>query len=355
MNRKIIGLTTTAVIGSSMFSTFANAESIKVQSGDTLWSISKKYQISVSAIKDANGLKTEMIYVGQSLQIPLKSTPDLKKPSAEKGTSPNPQKSSTYTVQKGDSLWLISKKYKTTISELKSWNGLKGDIIYPGQKLKVSKGSSDHSESKPPSTPSNGSNDHSNNGKKSTYTVKSGDSLWKIANLLNISVQSIKSMNQLKSDIIYPGQVLKVSQSSSNPSTPDESEKTKDDSNSSVTNGKVLVMIQEAKKLTGIPYKWGGNTPSGFDCSGFIYYVMNKVTSISRLNTAGYWNIMKPVQKPAVGDFVYFETYKKGPSHMGIYLGNNQFIHASSSGVMTSSLSNSYWKQRYLGAKRYFQ
>ncbi|ASS87151.1 hypothetical protein GLN3_08645 [Geobacillus lituanicus] len=117
----------------------------------------------------------------------------------------------------------------------------------------------------------------------------------------------------------------------------------------------VIELIADAAELLGTPYVWGGETPeAGFDCSGFIYYLFAQQGILLPRTVADIWSVGKPVSSPAVGDIVFFETYKKGPSHAGIYIGNGQFVHSgASTGVTTSRLEQSYWKQRYLGAKRY--
>ena len=113
-------------------------------------------------------------------------------------------------------------------------------------------------------------------------------------------------------------------------------------------------LIADASVYIGVPYVWGGNTPTqGFDCSGFLVYVFNKQGVSLPRTMAQIWNVTTPVSSPSVGDIVYFETYKPGASHGGIYIGNNKFIHAgSSSGVTISDLTSSYWAPKYLGAKR---
>ncbi|WP_110112197.1 NlpC/P60 family protein [Bacillus sp. CGMCC 1.16541] len=124
-----------------------------------------------------------------------------------------------------------------------------------------------------------------------------------------------------------------------------------------VSSFNVNSLVSEAKKHSSVPYKWGGTTPKGFDCSGFLGYVFKQSAGIQLPRTVdAMYQKGQKVSKPAVGDIVFFETYKKGASHAGIYLGNNQFIHSSSSkGVSIASLNNSYWKPRYLGAKKITQ
>lgn len=112
-------------------------------------------------------------------------------------------------------------------------------------------------------------------------------------------------------------------------------------------------IVQAARSLIGSPYVWGGDSPSGFDCSGFINYIFQEQDMTIPRTVSDIWNFSQHVESPSVGDLVFFETYKPGPSHMGVYIGDGKFIHAGlSNGVSIAELNESYWQQRYLGAKR---
>jgi cell wall-associated NlpC family hydrolase len=116
--------------------------------------------------------------------------------------------------------------------------------------------------------------------------------------------------------------------------------------------------VDIAMKYVGYRYRYGGTSPSGFDCSGFVYFVYHKtlgipVTHDMYTQTATGTRVSKANLQP--GDMVFFQnTYKYGLSHAGIYIGNGKFIHAEneSTGVVISSLSNSYWASRWYGATR---
>lgn len=114
-------------------------------------------------------------------------------------------------------------------------------------------------------------------------------------------------------------------------------------------------IVNTSMNYVGVPYVFGGTTPSGFDCSGYVRYIFaNAGVYLPRTADAQY-GVGTPVSMGELepGDLVFFSTYEPGPSHVGIYLGNGDFINASSSrGVAVDSLYSSYWGSCYIGAKR---
>ncbi|ARF18177.1 C40 family peptidase [Sporosarcina ureae] len=118
---------------------------------------------------------------------------------------------------------------------------------------------------------------------------------------------------------------------------------------------KTTNITKTATSLTGIKYRYGGTTRAGFDCSGYVGYVFKqnglKVARTSRAMYASGRAIKKSSLRN--GDLVFFNTTGRGVSHVGIYVGNGKFAHASTSkGVRVDKVNDSYWGKRYIGAKR---
>jgi len=115
-------------------------------------------------------------------------------------------------------------------------------------------------------------------------------------------------------------------------------------------------LIQVASQYKGIPYRYGGTTTAGFDCSGYTSFVFKQLGISLPRTSAGQYGVGTAVSKAnlQVGDLVFFNTSGRGVSHVGIYIGNNNFIHSSSSkGVSVASIYDPYyWGKRYIGAKR---
>ncbi|MFK2825555.1 C40 family peptidase [Bacillus sp. B190/17] len=114
---------------------------------------------------------------------------------------------------------------------------------------------------------------------------------------------------------------------------------------------------ESAKRYVGTPYKWGGTTPNGFDASGFTQYVYKTAATKMTIprTSASQYHTGKAVKQSELkqGDLVFYATGQKGKvSFVGIYNGNGTFTGATSKGVKVVKMSDKYWKDRYVGAKR---
>ena len=189
-----------------------------VQAGETLYSISKRYDISVENLKNWNQLQSNNLNVNQVLLVAQDTeqvdsstdqeenltTTEEESPSLEISSEntpesvSNPNSQNTYTVKAGESVYIIAYKFNITADQLKAANGLKSDLIHPNQVLIIPSANHEKpAEPKPNPQPD-----------KNTYTVKAGESLYIIANKFGVTVKELKAANGLKSDLIHPNQVL---------------------------------------------------------------------------------------------------------------------------------------------------
>lgn len=164
----------------------AHEQTYQVQAGDSLWKIASTHHVTVDQIIQYNHLSSSSIYVGQKLS--------LLEPHSHNQTA-------SYTVKSGDSLTLIAKNYKISVTDLKSMNQLSSDLIHIGQILTVPV------KTEPANLAS--SSVKSNN---TSYTVQPGDTLSKIALSTGVSVTQLKTLNHLSTDTIKVGQVLNLTE-----------------------------------------------------------------------------------------------------------------------------------------------
>ncbi|MBO8158532.1 C40 family peptidase [Thermosyntropha sp.] len=249
----------------------------------------------------------------------------------------------TYVVKSGDSLWKIAVNNGTTVDKLKQLNNLTSDLLFPGQVLLLSKDIPTDKEI------SLENNNESTDDQYSVYKVQPGDSLWKIARENGMDIESLKKINNLNSDNLNIGDKLLVIK--------------KGEINNTVLPSRSGLMltgeriIEFAASYLGTPYRYGGNAPGGFDCSGFVQYIFGQFGYRLPRTAADQYQCGIWVDKNDLipGDLVFFTCYSRGIDHVGIYAGEGKFIHSSSprsGGVIYSSLSESYYVRSYAGAKR---
>jgi cell wall-associated NlpC family hydrolase len=338
-----------------------------VKKGDTLYKISKKFKVAVQQIQEANSLDSATLRPGSSLTIPSKGPTEKRhgtKGSAQKSVKPRedqltnnalratPEASPLlhttqyHTVRKGETLNSISRKYSLPIKDLKELNNIRKSVkLKPGQKLIIAQ-----------------------TGPK-TYVVRKNDTLVKISRRFNTSPDELREINELDSDELKPGQKLLleewIDQEETKPSSVVIGAKLSDDLHAMTESTDLNSLsvkdrlILFAKKMLNIPYRFGGSTFMGIDCSGYVQKVFGLLDVPLPRTAREQFHMGESVSKEelSMGDLVFFRTYSSFPSHVGIYMGNNLFIHASSRSrkVSIDSLDAPYYFKRFIGAKRVFK
>lgn len=280
----------------------------------------------------------------------------------------------TYTVKKGDSLYKISKKFKTKVEAISEANNLESNKLSPGTELIIPSKEAkkvDAAEVAENSSPENTVPQQAVKAEPKTYKVKKGDTLLRIAKKFSVSVKELKTLNNLKSSRLKRGQVLlleqqpaeieadtSVHQDSTLTKNTKDAEKIKEIINAPEPQRSKLkeFLVFVAQQTLGIPYRFGSNTFKRTDCSGYVQNVFSLLGINLPRSAREQFHIGEAVDKKdlSMGDLVFFKTYASFPSHVGIYLGNNLFIHASTFGrkVTIDSLTMPYFVKRFIGAKR---
>jgi cell wall-associated NlpC family hydrolase len=283
----------------------------KVKKKETLTSLSRKYHVSVAELKAANNIVTTHVKTGDLLVIPPR-TGDVAADAVPA------RKDTVYRVQKGDTLGKVARKTGIKMAELKRLNDLRGTKprLKPGQVLALK---ATESASGP--------------------RVKSAG----LSNALrNTELFADDELQQTLEDL-----------TSADPSKPVDLAKTVEMGSKS---DQVTALKKTAYSFLGARYQFGGSSRNALDCSSFVQQVFRDM-SVSLPRTAREQYTVGDVVLPSnlqKGDLVFFHTYARFPSHVGIYLGGNKMIHASSRDrrVVISSFNTPYYLSRFIGAKR---
>ena len=445
--KKMVGtsLATSAALAAFATTNVSADELYTISSGDTLSSISRKFDLSIADIAEANAISNiDLIIAGERLNIPTLETPVVAK------TKRVADAANVYSVVAGDTLNKIAADFNTTAQTLRDLNGITGDLILVGQQLKVAgevaqtapvadtiTDTTTDLETPVVSAPvaaapvNNYVADENGN-----YTVVAGDSINKISASFGVSAAELRSANGLSGDLIIVGQSLAIPGLAVVAETPaaevvaetpaveetvveapavEETvvetpvveevvveapaveevvvetpvvEETvvetpaveevvaetpvvvdynvEDDAaaeeaaaqaaaeaaaqaaaeEAAAQAGNVTALLNNAYAQVGVPYLWGGKTPAGFDCSGFVYYVYQQTYGVNVGGSTASQQYAGPkisVSSAQPGDLIFWGSYGS-PYHVAISLGNGQYIHSQRPGETVHSESlNPYW------------
>ncbi|MEW6280513.1 MAG: NlpC/P60 family protein [Candidatus Eremiobacterota bacterium] len=267
-----------------------------VQAGETFESIAELYGLSPEALRQANpGLETLEAGLLVSLPSPPAGWP-------------------AHTVEPGQTLWSISKRYGVTVEQLRVVNRISDDRLLAWQRLEV------------PCSPDRAAAAAASPWAPATTDVEVPPAP-PVTGWLEVRLPDGSRAWAPATTMLIP---------SSRPLPPDE-------------------LVSLARRFAGTPYRWGGTSPNGVDCSGYVQEVFrlggHTLRRTADLQYADTVEVPRESMQP--GDLVFFSTYEPGPSHVGICTGPGRFLHASSSrGVVESGLDEDYFARRFLGVRR---
>ena len=246
-------------------------------------------------------------------------------PVADDGGSTD-EAEATYVVRPGDTLSGIAQSHGLAERALAEANGLRIDsLLHVGMELTLPKAAPTPEKPRP-----------------QFYVVQKGDSLWRIARRYGTTAPVLAEMNGLRLKAILPvGVRLHV------PSG---------EGGGSASHGDGGSLVETALNYRGVRYRWGGMTTRGMDCSGLVARVLNLHGIDAPHNSRALYKIGESVSRAHLqpGDLVFFNTTGRGISHVGIYMGEGKFIHASSKRgrVRVDTLTEGYYDRKYVGARR---
>ncbi|HOJ31642.1 MAG TPA: LysM peptidoglycan-binding domain-containing protein [bacterium] len=346
----------------------SEANAYFVKKGDTLSSISKKTGISIDELKKLNNLKSSKLALGQKIilkteekltdsdtQQVIAITESKTQQVANENAPATPQATTIsinkyHTVKKGETLSKIASKYRTTVASIKRLNGLKTNTIKPGKTLIVARIVKEIPAPVINPTPI------APVSPKVYYRVKLGDTLESIAEKFGISVSALRETNLLTDGKIKIGQTLVIPEMASYKEATEKETSLSSQEKIENTGSNLLAsrIIENALNFINTPYRYGGLSKTGIDCSGLAkksYEAAGLSLPRTSREQAKTGEVI-PVSALKPGDLIFF-GYKGRINHVGIYIGDNKFIHASreSGKVVVANLEDSYYQKHLICAR----